>query len=95
MEEKELNDEIVSDKLTFKLENFSGPLDLLLTLIKKSKLEIDDVEISKLTEQYLEVMNDITTVDMEVACEFIELRAKNYYLKLKKILKMNSILNIS
>jgi len=86
MEEKEINEEIVSDKLTFNLENFSGPLDLLLTLIKKSKLEIEDVEISKLTEQYLEVMKDITTVDMEVASEFIEYAAILIEIKSKKLL---------
>ena len=75
-----------NEKLTFKLENFSGPLDLLLALIKKSKLEIEDVEISKLTEQYLEVMKDISTVDLEVASEFIEYAAILIEIKSKKLL---------
>lgn len=75
-----------SEKLTFKLENFSGPLDLLLSLIKKSKLDIEEVEISKLTEQYLEVMKDISTVDMEVASEFIEYAAILIEIKSKKLL---------
>jgi len=86
MENTELNDEIVSDKLTFKLENFSGPLDLLLTLVKKSKLEIEDIEISKLTEQYLDIMKDISKVDMEVASEFIEYAALLIEIKSKKLL---------
>lgn len=86
MEENEIKEEVVSDKLTFKLENFSGPLDLLLTLIKKSKLEIEDIEISKLTEQYLEVMQDISSVDMEVASEFIEYAAILIEIKSKKLL---------
>ncbi len=86
MEEIEKNDEIINDKLTFKLENFSGPLDLLLTLIKKSKIEIEDIEISKLTEQYLEVMKDISTVDMEIASEFIEYAAILIEIKSKKLL---------
>ena len=86
MEEIETTEEIVSDKLTFKLENFSGPLDLLLTLVKKSKLEIEDIEISKLTEQYLEIMKDITQVDMEVASEFIEYAALLIEIKSKKLL---------
>lgn len=75
-----------NEKLTFKLENFSGPLDLLLALIKKSKLEIEDIEISKLTEQYLEVMKDISTVDLEVASEFIEYAAILIEIKSKKLL---------
>ena len=88
MEEKieEVTSEVASDKLTFKLENFSGPLDLLLALIKKSKLEIEDIEISKLTEQYLEVMKDISTVDLEIASEFIEYAAILIEIKSKKLL---------
>lgn len=86
MDNNELNEEIVSDKLTFKLENFNGPLDLLLTLVKKSKLEIEDIEISKLTEQYLEIMKDISKVDMEVASEFIEYAALLIEIKSKKLL---------
>lgn len=74
------------EKLTFKLENFSGPLDLLLTLIKKSKLDIEDIQISELTEQYLEIMKDISEVDLEVASEFIEYAALLIEIKSKKLL---------
>ena len=73
-------------KLTFKLENFSAPLDLLLTLIKKSKLDIEDIQISDLTEQYLDIMKDISKVDMEVASEFIEYAALLIEIKSKKLL---------
>ena len=76
----------VSDKLTFTLDNFSGPLDLLLTLVKKNKMEIEDIEISKLTEQYLEIMKDISSVDLEVASEFIEYAAILIEIKSKKLL---------
>ena len=78
--------EVQSDKLSFQLENFSGPLDLLLALIRKNKLEIEEVEISKLTEQYLEVMKDISTVDLEIASEFIEYAAILIEIKSKKLL---------
>ncbi len=74
------------EKLTFKLENFSGPLDLLLTLIRKSKLDIEDIQISELTEQYLEIMKDISTVDLEIASEFIEYAALLIEIKSKKLL---------
>ena len=85
-ESVESTEETQSEKLTFKLENFSGPLDLLLSLIKKNKLEIEEIEISKLTEQYLEVMKDISTVDLEVASEFIEYAAILIEIKSKKLL---------
>ena len=85
-ENNEIQQESVSDKITFNLENFSGPLDLLIALIKKNKMEIEEVEISKLTEQYLEVMKDISTVDLEIASEFIEYAAYLIELKSKKLL---------
>lgn len=84
--QENIDDDTQSDKLTFKLENFSGPLDLLLSLVKKSKLDIEEIEISKLTEQYLEVMKDISSVDMEVASEFIEYAAILIEIKSKKLL---------
>lgn len=82
----EQNDDDQIEKLTFKLENFSGPLDLLLSLVKKNKMDIEEIEISKLTEQYLELMQDISTVDMEVASEFIEYAAILIEIKSKKLL---------
>ncbi len=82
----EQNDDDQIEKLTFKLENFSGPLDLLLSLVKKNKMDIEEIEISKLTEQYLEVMKDISTVDMEVASEFIEYAAILIEIKSRKLL---------
>ena len=92
MEEKEIIDEVDNEKLSFSLDNFTGPLDLLITLIKKNKLEIEEIEISKLTEQYLEIMKDISTVDLEVASEFIEYAAYLIELKSKKLLpKMEEV----
>ena len=63
------------DKLSFKLENFEGPLDLLIHLIKKNKMEIEEIEISKITEQYLELMSNIEELDLEKASDFIEMAA--------------------
>ena len=83
--------EAYEEKLNFNLENFSGPLDLLYVLIKKSKIEIEDVNISDLTDQYLEVMKNINTVDMEMASEFIEYAAILIEMKSKKLLpKLNA-----
>lgn len=52
-EDESILEESGDDVLSFKLENFEGPLDLLLHLIKQSKMEIETVELSKITEQYL------------------------------------------
>ena len=79
-------DEVTFEKMSFTLDNFTGPLDLLYHLVKKNKMEIEDIEISKLTEQYLEIMQDISTVDMEVASDFIEYAALLIEIKSKKIL---------
>lgn len=79
-------EETTIEKMSFTLDNFTGPLDLLYHLVKKNKMEIEDIEISKLTEQYLEVMQDISTVDMEIASDFIEYAALLIEIKSKKLL---------
>ena len=58
-----------------RLENFEGPLDLLLHLIKEAKMDIADVKLSEITEQYLEYLDDLDSLDMEKASEFIEMAA--------------------
>lgn len=70
----------------FKLTNFEGPLDLLLHLIKDSKMEIFEIKLSEITEQYLEYMSDIDTLDMEKASEFIEMAATLIEIKSKSLL---------
>ena len=75
-----------SDKLQFKLDNFEGPLDLLLHLIKQSKMEIENVELAKITEQYLEIMNNLPELDLEKASEFIEVAATLIEIKSKALL---------
>ena len=62
-------------QLQFKLDVFEGPLDLLLHLIAKHKLNIYDVEISKLMEQYVDYIEKMKMADMEVASEFLEMAA--------------------
>lgn len=69
-----------------RLENFEGPLDLLLHLIKEAKLDITTLKLSEITEQYLAFMNEIDTLDMEKASEFIEVAATLLEIKSKKLL---------
>lgn len=69
------------EKLTFKTAEFEGPLDLLLHLISKHKLEIVDIQISELLEQYMEAIGDMRQSDMEVASEFLEMASRLVYIK--------------
>ncbi len=75
-----------SDAYRFKLDNFEGPLDLLLHLIKEAKLDITSVRLADITEQYLEYMQDIKNVDMDKASEFITVAATLIEIKSKSVL---------
>ena len=61
--------------ISFKLEVFEGPMDLLLNLISKHKLNIYDIEISSLLEQYLAYLDQCREQDLELAGEFLEMAA--------------------
>ncbi len=74
------------EKLTFKLETFEGPLDLLLNLISTHKLDIYDIEISKLLEQYLLYIDNMKQMDLYVASEFLEMAARLVYIKTVSLL---------
>ena len=58
-----------------KLEAFEGPLDLLLHLIEKNKIDIYDIPIAEITEQYLEYIKQMDTEDMNVMSEFLVMAA--------------------
>ena len=87
MIDEELQMSIPEDgEYTVRLENFEGPLDLLLHLIKDAKLDITTLKISDITEQYLAFMDQIDSLDMEKASEFIEVAATLLEIKSKKLL---------
>ena len=73
-------------KMSFKLEVFEGPLDLLLHLIAKHKLNINDIPIMILVEQYLNYISDMAEQDMEVAGDFLEMAARLIYIKTVSLL---------
>ena len=75
-----------SSAYKIKLENFEGPLDLLLYLIKDSKAEIEDIKLADITDQYLEYMKDLDSIDMETAAEFIDIAATLLEIKSKHLL---------
>lgn len=72
---------VFMDKISYKLPVFEGPLDLLLHLISKNKLNIYDIEISSLLDQYMEHIELMKTQDMDVASEFLEMAARLVYIK--------------
>lgn len=74
------------DTITYKLEVFEGPLDLLLSLISKHKLNICDIEISKLLEQYLIYIDKAHEQNLELAGEFLEMAARLIYIKTASLL---------
>ena len=69
-----------------KLEIFEGPLDLLLYLVKKDHLNIYDIPISKVTEQYLEYLNLMQLLDLNIAGEFLVMSATLMQIKSKMLL---------
>lgn len=69
------------EKISYKLEAFEGPLDLLLHLISKHKLNIYDIPIVTLVEQYIDYVRQMQENDMYVASDFLEMAARLVYLK--------------
>lgn len=81
--DEELFDE---EGFRYKLDNFEGPLDLLLEIIKKNKLDIETVKLADITEQYLEFMSQCDTLDMEKASQFITMAATLIEIKSRTVL---------
>ncbi len=75
-----------SDVIKFKLSDFEGPLDLLYTLIKESKMDILTCRLSEVTQQYLAYMDQIGTVDMDVASDFLVIAATLLDIKARSLL---------
>jgi segregation and condensation protein A len=69
-----------------KLEQFEGPLDLLLFFIKRDELNIYDIPISKITKEFLEYVNLIKLLDLEVAGDFILMASTLMHIKVRMLL---------
>ena len=69
------------EKISYKVEAFEGPLDLLLYLISKHKLDIYDIPIVELVDQYIAYVRSMENDDLYVASEFIEMAARLVYIK--------------
>ena len=73
-------------KYNIKLENFEGPLDLLCHLVDKNKMDIDKVNITQITDQYIEYINAMESMNLEITSEFIVMLSTLVYLKSKSLL---------
>src|SRR5258708_20424872 len=65
---------------------YEGPLDLLLDLIRQQKMSIHDIQISKITAQYLDYLHKLEELDVDVSAEFIYMAATLIYIKSKMLL---------
>lgn len=77
-----------------KLDNFEGPLDLLLHLIDENKMSIYDIKIAVITEQYLNHLMAMQEIDMEIASDFLVMAATLLYIKSRSLLPKNKEENI-
>lgn len=73
-------------KYAIKIENFEGPLDLLCHLIDKNKMNIYDIKLSEITDQYIEYINEMEQMNLEVTSEFLIMASTLLYLKSKNLL---------
>lgn len=85
-------EEDIDSSLRFKLDQFEGPLDLLYHLIKVAKIDIREIFISQITEQYLEMMKDIDSLDMEKSADFTLMAATLLEIKSKQLLPKPEVL---
>ena len=75
-----------TNKYNLKLENFEGPLDLLCHLIDKNKMDIYDINLSEITDQYIEYINNMEEMNLEVTSEFLVMASTLLYIKSKNLL---------
>lgn len=80
-----------TNKYEIKIENFEGPLDLLCHLIEKNKMDIFDIKISDITDQYIEYIHQMEKMNLEVTSEFLIMASTLLYLKSKTLLPKDTI----
>lgn len=73
-------------KQTFRLKDFDGPLDLLLTLVNKAKIDIRDIFVSEITDQYMRIVREAEDLDMDEASDFLVVAATLLEIKSRMLL---------
>ena len=74
------------EQVTYRLDQFEGPLDLLLTLISKNKVSITDIPIAMICDQYMEYIDNAQKMDPDIASEFIVMASELMLIKSKLLL---------
>lgn len=77
-------DSVVKDKN--ELQDFDGPLSLILMLLSKNKIEIRDIKISEILDQYLEYLEQMEKMDLEITSEFVQMASHLLYIKTRTLL---------
>ena len=75
-----------TQKYSIKIDNFEGPLDLLCHLIDSNKMDIYDVNLNEITDQYMKYIDEMKKMDLEVTSEFLIMASTLLYLKSKTLL---------
>lgn len=70
----------------YKLETFEGPLDLLLHLIDKAEIDIQDIPVAEITEQYMEYLRSMQELELDITSEFLVMAATLLSIKSKLLL---------
>ncbi len=86
LQQENIFDSVQTENLRLKLTNFEGPLDLLLTLVKDNKIEIKDIFVSQVTEQFLLYMDQLGDLDVEKAGEYMAIAATLIEIKSRALL---------
>ena len=76
----------MAEQLTYRLDQFEGPLDLLLALIQKNKVSITDIPIIMICDQYMEYISEAERMDLEIASEFIVMASELMLIKSRMLL---------
>ena len=79
-------EDLMIDQITYRLDEFQGPLDLLLSLIQKNKVSITNIPIALICDQYMEYINEAQKMDLEIATEFIIMASELMLIKAKMLL---------
>jgi len=78
-------------ELDFKINDFEGPLDLLLHLIKESKMDIMNIEIEEITKQYMDFLHQTEKLNLEISSEYLVLATELLEIKSKMLLPRNKV----
>ena len=81
-----------STPLSFHLEHYEGPLDLLLDLIRKQQIDIRDIPIASITSQYLGFLQKAREMDLDISAEFVFMAATLIHIKSRMLLPVDPAL---